>query len=180
MHNICPEPTHEQDFLQTKLKWHSYCKNFLLAIKKWIFLYENNLPKGISDSDKTALFYLACDFQFPRSSHMVRSRGKERNNFVLFKILSVAVSLTAKTWFTFQLFLITQWITGPCEDLHSSKLNWANQLGYLFCWPQTNPALDRNCLREESIFLKLLPAVVVLYFTASEKENLRTESYFLM
>ena len=30
---------------------------------------------------------------------------------------------------------------------------------------------------KESIVLKSLPAVVVLYFTASEKDNLRTESY---
>ena len=60
------------------------------------------------------------------------------------------------------------------------QMKLSQSLGYLFCWPQTNPALDSNCLREESIFLKLLPAVVVLYFTASEKENLRTESYFLM
>ena len=36
-----------------------------------------------------------------------------------------------------------------------------------------------NCLREKSqLFWSLtLPAVVVLYFTASEKDNLRTESY---
>ena len=30
---------------------------------------------------------------------------------------------------------------------------------------------------KESIVLKSLPAAVVLYFTASEKDNLRTESY---
>ena len=30
---------------------------------------------------------------------------------------------------------------------------------------------------KESIVLKSLPAVVVLYFTASEKDDLRTESY---
>ena len=30
---------------------------------------------------------------------------------------------------------------------------------------------------EESIVLKSLPAVVVLYFKASEKDNLRTKSY---
>ena len=30
---------------------------------------------------------------------------------------------------------------------------------------------------EESIVLTSLPAVVVVYFTASEKDNLRTESY---
>ena len=30
---------------------------------------------------------------------------------------------------------------------------------------------------KESIVLKSLPVVVVLYFTASEKDNLRTESY---
>ena len=30
---------------------------------------------------------------------------------------------------------------------------------------------------KESIVLKSLPALVVLYFTASEKDNLRTESY---
>ena len=30
---------------------------------------------------------------------------------------------------------------------------------------------------KQSILLKSLPAVVVLYFTASEKDNLRTESY---
>ena len=30
---------------------------------------------------------------------------------------------------------------------------------------------------KESIVSKSLPAVVVLYFTASEKDNLRTESY---
>ena len=30
---------------------------------------------------------------------------------------------------------------------------------------------------KESIVLKSLPAVVVLYFTASEKDNLRTETY---
>ena len=30
---------------------------------------------------------------------------------------------------------------------------------------------------KESIVLKSLPAVVVLYFTASEKDNLRTEGY---
>ena len=40
---------------------------------------------------------------------------------------SVAVSFAAKPWFTMSLFLITQWITGPCEGLHSSKLNSANR-----------------------------------------------------
>ena len=37
---------------------------------------------------------------------------------------------------------------------------------------------SNSVLRAESIVLKWLPAVV-LYFTASEMENLRTESYFL-
>ena len=41
--------------------------------------------------DCTILFDMR--FPIPRSSHMVRSRGKERNNFVLFKILSDGFNL---------------------------------------------------------------------------------------
>ena len=43
----------------------------------------------------------------------------------------------------------------------------------MFCSPQ----LQQLFTEKESIVLKSLPAAVVLYFTASEKDNLRTESY---
>ena len=37
--------------------------------------------------------------------------------------------------------------------------------------------LQQLFTRKESIVLKSLPGVIVLYFTASEKDNLRTENY---
>ena len=82
------------------------------------------------------------------------------------------------------LALITQWITGPCEGLHSSKLNSANRYKIQktahkgICFARLRQIQLQQLLQAESIVLKSLLAVV-LYFTASEKENLRTESYFL-
>ena len=74
--------------------------------------------------------------------------------------------------------------TGPCEGLHSSKLNSANWIirKYrklhirVFFYRFSQIQLQQLFTGRESIVLKPLPAVVVLsYFTASEKENLRTE-----
>lgn len=78
-----------------------------------------------------------------------------------------------------ELFLIT----GPCEGLHSSKLNWANWIikryrklrirVFLLASFKSSPS---NFTSKETTILKSLPAaVVVSYFTASEKENLRTK-----
>ena len=76
--------------------------------------------------------------------------------------------------------------TGPCEGLHSSKLNSAKWIIRKYrklhvrvcfaCFSQIQ--LQQLFTGKESIVLKSLPAVVVLsysYFTASEKENLWTE-----
>ena len=49
----------------------------------------------------------------------------------------------------------------------------------MFCSPQpiSQIQLQQLFTGKESIVFKSLPAVDVLYFTASEKDNLRTESY---
>ena len=71
----------------------------------------------------------------------------------------------------------------PCEGLRLSKLNSADHQKIkkiahtgLFCSPQSNQAAA-IVYGKESIVLKALPAVVVLYFTEGEKDDLRTESY---
>ena len=80
-----------------------------------------------------------------------------------------------------ELFLITD---GPCEGLHSSKLNWANWIikKYrklrirVFFARFIQIKLQQLFTGKETTVLKSLPAaVVVSYFTASEKENLRTK-----
>ena len=75
------------------------------------------------------------------------------------------------------LALITQGITGPYEGLHSSKLNSANRQKIQktahkgICFARLRQIQLQQLLRAESIVsVKSLPAVVVLYFTASEKE----------
>ena len=79
-----------------------------------------------------------------------------------------------------ELFLIT----GPCEGLHSSKLNWANwiikryrKLHIRICFARfIHIKIQQLFTGKETTVLKLLPAVVVVsYFTASEKENLHTK-----
>ena len=74
-------------------------------------------------------------------------------------------------------------LTGPCEGLRLSKLNSADhqkiqKIAKIVCFARLSQIqLQKLFTGKESIVLKSLPAVVVLYFTASEKDNLRTESY---
>ena len=75
-------------------------------------------------------------------------------------------------------------LTGPCEGLRLSKLNSADQsrkyrkLHLRVCFARLSEIqLQKLFTGKESIVLKSLPAVIVLFFTASEKDNLRTESY---
>ena len=77
-------------------------------------------------------------------------------------------------------------LPSPCEGLRLSKLNSADhrkihKIAHKgICFARLRQIQLQQLLRAESIVsVKSLPAVVVLYFTASEKENLRTESYFL-
>ena len=73
-------------------------------------------------------------------------------------------------------------LTGPCEVLRLSKLNSADhqkhrKLRIRVCFARPSQIqLQQLFTGKESIVLKSPPAVVILYFTASEKENLRTES----
>ena len=77
-------------------------------------------------------------------------------------------------------------LPSPCEGLRLSKLNSADhrkihKIAHKgICFARLRQIqLQQLFTGKESIVLKSLPTVVVLYFTASEKENLRTESYFL-
>ena len=75
-------------------------------------------------------------------------------------------------------------LPSPCEGLRLSKLNSADhrkihKIAHKgICFARLRQIQLQQLLQAESIVLKSLLAVV-LYFTASEKENLRTESYFL-
>ena len=89
--------------------------------------------------------------------------------------IKISCKLRSKPWFTIQLFLIT----GPWEDLHSSKLNSANwiirkywKLHIKVCFPRFSQIQLQQLFRgKESIVLKSLPAEVVLsYFTESERK----------
>ena len=75
--------------------------------------------------------------------------------------------------------------TGPCESFHSSKLNSANRQkiqktahkGICFvCLRQIQ--LQQLFTGKVNCFKVTAGSCHVLYFAASEKENLRTESYF--
>ena len=75
-------------------------------------------------------------------------------------------------------------LTGPCERIRLSKLNSADhyrkyrKLHIRVCFARLSQIqLQQLFTGKESIVLKSLPAVVVLYFTGSEKDNLRTKSY---
>ena len=75
-------------------------------------------------------------------------------------------------------------LTCPCERIRLSKLNSADhyrkyrKLHMRVCFARLSQIqLQQLFTGKESIVLKSLPAVVVLYFTASEKDNLRSESY---